>query len=90
MANETLKTKLQELEKISNPTARWKAAKQVKWVMSCPQLGLYAALSNDLGGGIIPVTSKAEAVVFTAQDNEERKLAFYRAVTGINWQPELV
>lgn len=86
----TLESKIATLSAIPLGPQRWKAAKAIKWVMACPQLGLYAGLGDGLDGSIVPVTDRAQAVVFTGQDNEERKLAFYRAVTGVHWTPEVL
>lgn len=66
--------------------ARWKAMKQLKWRMYCPQLGLWAGMR---GLDIVPVASVGEALVFDGRDNEEHKLRFYRASTGIQWEIQL-
>lgn len=65
---------------------RWKAMKGIKWVLFCPQLGLYAGLR---GLDIVPV-AKGKAQVFDGRDNEELKARFYRASTGIDFQPTLL
>lgn len=64
---------------------RWKAMKKIKWRMFCPQLGFWAGMR---GLEIVPVTDPENAVQFDARDNEEQKLRFYRAATGIHWEIE--
>jgi hypothetical protein len=73
----------------ANPDKKacWKAMKAIKWALYCPQLGLYAGLR---GIDIVPVTSIADAQVFDGRDNEAQKVEFYRVITGIDWQIQLV
>lgn len=66
---------------------RWKAMKKIKWRMVCPALGMYAALD---GLNIVAVTERENALLFDARDNQETKLRFYRASTGIHWEIECV
>lgn len=70
----------------NDPKALWKAMKTVKWVMYCPQLGLWAKS----GIHIALVESQSEATVFDGRDNEVMKIRFFRAVTGIDWQIQVL
>lgn len=91
----TMETNLENLQArvadlIANspePKARWRAIKSVRWCLYSPQLNLWAGLQ---GLEIVPVTSQDQAAVFTGQDNEQRKIDFYTAATGIAWQVQLV
>jgi hypothetical protein len=49
---------------------RWRAMRGVHWVMTCPQLGLFAGLR---GLDIVPVETLAEAQTFDGRDNETWK-----------------
>ncbi len=69
-----------------NPKALLKSMKTVKWVMFCPQLNLWAKS----GLQIKPAKSQSEATVFDGRDNAEMKIRFFRAVTGIDWQVQVL
>lgn len=60
-----------------------------KWRLHSPQLNLWAGLDKLL---IVPcqVQEDPRIQVFDSRDNQEFKRRFYRAVTGIDWQVELV
>lgn len=70
---------------------RMKALAAVKWVLR-DQFGDYAALGPDAVGpnAVKMVQDKAQAAVFDGRDNEERKVAFYNAITGLNFHVEMV
>jgi hypothetical protein len=67
-------------------TFRQKALKEVRWVLHCPQLGLWAGMN---GLSIVP-TEKQSATVFDGRDSVDNKRRFYRLATGIDWQPVMV
>lgn len=69
--------------------ARWKAMKSIQWRMYCPQLNLWAGLD---GIDIVPCASPDDprVQVFDGRDNEEIKLPFYKLITGIEWQVEIL
>lgn len=85
-----LKAKISALIE-ANPDrkARWKAMRTIKWRMYCPQLNLWAGLD---GIDIVPCASPDDprVQVFDGRDNEDLKLQFYTAITGIQWEVELV
>lgn len=72
-----------------NLKARWRKMQSVslRWVLYSPQLRLWAGMR---GMEIVPVESQREAVTFDGRDNEQSKRDFYRAITGIDWQVQLV
>jgi len=59
----------------------------IRWCLHAPQLNLWAGLSER--AEIVPVTSQADAMKFDGRDNEDMKLAYYTAVTGIAWRIQL-
>lgn len=51
----------------------------------------WKAMKSIRGLDIVPVvTSIADAQVFDGRDNEAQKSEFYRVITGIDWQIQLV
>jgi hypothetical protein len=83
-----LKERINEAIRLhSDKKERWKAMQAIKWRLFSHQLGFWAGLR---GVEIVPVTDPSEAMAFDARDNEEQKLAYYRAATGIQWEIELI
>lgn len=69
---------------------RTKALKSIQWRLYCPQLNLWAGLSDT--GEIIPCASADDPRVqtFDGRDNEDMKIAFYTRATGIQWETQCV
>lgn len=70
----------------TEPKARWKAMKSVKWVLVSPT-GQYAGLDG-LRCALFLDLSRAQ--VFDGRDNEQAKAQFYSAALKVTVEPQLI